>query len=231
MHAEDRLIHFSTELMHAPVQHKVPALQKLYYDLSQTLAAYDSTDFSVPPQFRFHSRRDKSHSVALFLPDRIVVIEEWAGIALSDFSEKIREVGLRALSGLGIAFFAAQTVTLRSTFSLTHFNDARVFLLDHMCGQADQIAPFLKRPVSTGGIRFVLPETPENPGTLHILIESFRHNVREVFVEVKGVYLNQRIDVTSIGTAQSRLQAVRAYICDNIFPYLNQYDVPAEDSV
>ena len=229
MHAEDRPIHFSTELIHPPLQHKVPALQKFYYDLSQTRAAYDSTDFSAPAQYRFYTRRGPStQSVALFLPDRLVLIEEWAQITASEFCDKVREVAVRAMAQLGVPFFAAQTATVRSTFSLTHFPDARVFLLDHACNQAERIGPHFRRPVSVAGLRFVLPETPEHHGTLHVIIESFRHNIREIFVEVKGVFGSQRIDSASIETSLQNIHEVRDFITGNIFQYLDQFDLPRE---
>lgn len=229
MHAEDRPIHFSTELIHPPLQHKVPVLQKLYYELSQSRVSYDSTDFSGPAQYRFYTRRGpSSQSLALFLPDRLVLIEEWAEVTATEFCEKVREVAVRALSQLGVPFFVAQTATVRSTFSLTHFTDARVFLLDHACGQNERIGPHFRRPVSVGGLRFVLPETPEHRGALHVLIESFRHNVREMFVEVKGIYGGQRLDAGTIENGLANIQAVRDFITGNIFPYLDQYDRPEE---
>jgi len=230
MHSEDRLIHFSTELIHPPVQHKVPALQKLYYELSQTRAAYESVDFSTQP-LRFYSRRPaNAQSVALFLPDRLVMIEEWADMALSDFLEKVREVSGRVLTGLGMPFFAAQTVTLRSTFSLTHFDDARIFLLDHACGQAGRIGPHFHRPIGVGGLRFMLPETPDHPGTLHVLVESFRHNPRELFAEVKAIHGSLQVRPDSVNSLIQHIQSTRAFIVHNLFPYLNQYDVPPEQS-
>ena len=231
MQAEDRVIHFSTELIHAPSQHKVAALQKLYYELSQTRAAYDSSDFSTPPQYRFYSRRPgKAQSVLVFLPDRVALVEEWADMSLSEFLEKVREVGRRVLSSLGIPRFVAQTATVRSTFALTHFTDARVFLMDHACNQAERIGPYFGRPIAVSGLRFVLPETPEHHGTLHVIIESFRHNFKEVFVEVKGVYGNQHMDAELIDNAVVNVQRVRSFIIDRVFPYLNQYDVPQESA-
>jgi hypothetical protein len=227
MHFEDRLIHFSTELIHPPVHHKIPVLQKLYYELSQTRAAYQSSDFTTPVQYRFYSRQPpNAQSVAIFLPDRVTLVEEWVDIPLSDFLEKVREVASRGLSLLGMPLFMAQTVTLRSTFSLTHFDDARVFLLDHACAQEGRIEPHFKRPIAVGGLRFVLPETPEYPYSLHVIIESFRHGVREVFVEVKGIFNNQRLDAETIDKAVDNIRTVRQFISENIYPYLNQYDVP-----
>jgi len=229
MHSEDRPIHFSTELIHPPRKHQVPVLQKLYYELSQTRHAYDSTDFTAPAQYRFYSKRpNNSQSLALFLPDRLVLIEEWAEVTASEFCERVREVAVRALNQLGVPFFAAQTATVRSTFSLTHFTDARVFLLDGACNQTDRIGPHFRRPVSVGGLRFVLPETPEHRGALHIVIESFRHNVREVFVEVKGVYGGQKIDAENVEQGLQHIRDVREFITANIFPYLNQFDLPQE---
>lgn len=226
MQSEDRIIHFSSELIHPPVQHRKEALQKLYFDFSQNrIAAYDSTDFTNPVQPRFYSRRGpKTQSVALFLPDRVVLIEEWADIPLSDFAEKVREVSGRVLDAREVQAYHAHTFTIRSTFALTHFDDARVFLLDHLCQQADRISPFFQRPIAVGGLRFVLPETNEHPGALHVTIESFRHSRNEVFVEVKGVFAREQINTGNIEKLLSNLRAVRSFISDNIFPYLDQFD-------
>lgn len=230
MQPEDRIIHFSTELIHKPIKHKVPMLQKLYYELSQTRSAYLSSDFTSPVQYRFYSKRgDKTQSIALFLPDRTVLIEEWVDITMSGFIDKVREIIPRVVSGLGIPAFIAQTATIRSTFALTHFEDARVFLLDHACAQRDRIGPHFKRPVAVGGLRFVLPETPDHAGTFHVTIESFRHNLKEVFVETKGVFGKQNIDAENAGTAAANIQLVRGFIQDNVFPYLDQYDCATEE--
>ena len=40
------------------------------------------------------------------------------------------------------------------------------------------------RPIATAGLRYVLPETAECPGTLYVNIETFRHSNNEIFVEV-----------------------------------------------
>lgn len=213
------------------MQHARPALQKLYFDLSQTRAAYENVDFSQPPAVRFHSRRGEAQSVALFLPDRVVVIEEWVDIPMADFIEKVRLVADKALAELGIGEFLAQTATVRSTFSLSHFTDARVFLIDHMCQQADRIGPHFQRPVLTSGLRFVLPETPDHPGTLHVIIESYKRTVSEVYVEVKGVFANQKITVETLELGLENIRLCRAFIRNNIFSYLDQFDTPKEGLV
>lgn len=228
MQSEDRIIHFSAELIHPPVQNKKSVLQKLYFDLSQTRsAAYDSTDFTSPMQARFYSRRGpKTQSLALFLPDRVVLIEEWADIPLSDFIEKLREIAGRALEARGVPHYIVHTAAIRSTFALTHFEDARVFLMDNACAQRDRIEPYFGRPIATGGLHLVLPETNEHSGALNITIESFRHSRNEVFVEVKGVFARQPVRLGDIGVILDNVRAVRAFITDRIYPYLNQFDQP-----
>ena len=232
MQADDRLIHFSTELIHAPKKHERSALQKLYYELSQTRANYDSSDFSRPTHARFFSKRGKrTQSIVILLADRAVLVEEWADIALVDFLEKIRIVASRVIADLGVEHFAAQSVTLRSTFALSHYSDARKFLLEAVCGQAERIEPHFRRPLQTGGLRFVLPQTPEHPGTLQVLIESSRHNSAEVLVEVKGLFQRLTIDTEDVESAVDNVRICRSFILESAFPYLNQYDTPQENPV
>ncbi len=230
MQSEDRTVHFSVELIHGPAPIKKDVLQRLYFELSQTRnAAYDNLDIGNPMQARFHSRRGKkTQSLALFLPDRLLLAEEWADLSLSEFTGRVQEVGSRALEARNVKQILAHTATIRSTFALSHFDDARVFLLDHACNQAGRIGPFFERPVATGGLRFVLPETNEHPGALNVVIESFRHSRQEVFVEVKGVFGRHPVPLDDMETILEHLQAVRAFISDNIYPYLNQFDKPQE---
>ena len=143
MQAEDRTIHFSAELIHQPGELQRPALQKLYFELSQNrVGAYDSTDFTNPAQPRFYTRRPpKTQSVAMFLPDRLLLIEEWADTAYSDFIERVRGVSEKTMAARNISQYIAHTAMVRSTFALTHFEDARQFLLDHACQQAGCIDP------------------------------------------------------------------------------------------
>lgn len=230
MQSEDRLIHFSTELFHPPLPLNKPVLQRLYYEFSQNpILGYDSSDLTQPNQARFYSRRgQKSHSVAIFLPDRVALVEEWADIPLSDFVDKVRVVGEEALKGMGFPPYAAQVVTLRSTMSLTHYDDARTFITEQVCRQRGEIAPHFRRPVGVSGLRFVLPETPDHPGTLNVAIESFRFSKREVYVEVKGAFNKLHIGVDSLQTAVEHIHVVREFIRRNIFEFLEQYDVRHE---
>ena len=229
MQSEDRIIHFSVELIHPPSAINKEALQRLYFDLSQTRhASYDSTDFSNPANPRFYSRRgQRTQSLALFLPDRALLVEEWADIPLTDFLDKVREIAPRVLRTREVPEYVAHTATIRSTFALTHFDDARVFLIDHMCGQAGKIAPHFGRPVAIGGVRYVLPETNEHPGTFNVTIESFRHSRNEVFVEVKGVFGRRRVQAEETDVILANIRQVRTFISQAAYGYLNQFDRPA----
>lgn len=228
MQEEDRPIHFSTELFHAPKRHDIQALQKLYYDLSQTRqAAYTGSDFSPqgPPKF-FSRRGAQTQSLAVFLPKQLVVVEEWVDMPFASFLDRVEVVTRHFMKGLGVSVIGLQTATIRTTFALTHHDDSRIFLIDRVCSQEGRIGPYFQRPIAIGGIRFVLPETPDHRGNLHIAIESFRLSRNEVYVEVKGIFPELHMDVDHLETARENLQRVRRFISESIFPYLAQYDVP-----
>jgi len=231
MQAEDRPIHFSAELLHLPCKHEVSVLQKLYFDLSQTReGAYDNTDFSMPGRFRFFSKRGtKTQSMLLFLPDRFVVAEEWVDMPLSDFIGKLEAVAGHAMDALNVPFLPAHTVTLRTTFALTYFDDARQFLLERACKQEGRLAPHFQRPIGVGGLRLVLPETPEHSGSYNLIIESFRHSQKEVFVEVKAIFARQRVVRDGLGLIADNFRAVQSFVTDTVFPFLNQYDIREEN--
>lgn len=232
MQAEDRLIHFSTELIHPPKPHDRKRLQKLYFELSQTRWGYDNTEFTPGSPVRFSSKRPpRSQSALLFLADRIVVAEEWVDIALSDFVDRVQEVATRVQAELDVKPFIAQSVTLRSTFALTHFPDAQAFLMEHMCGQGTRIGDNFRRPVGSAGLRFVLPPTPDDAGHFDVRIESFRESQREIFVEVKGLFPSLSINADTMSVAADNIQTSRAIIRDSVFPFLDEYDRTPHDSI
>ena len=228
MQLEDRVIHFGVELLHKPTEHKKDVLQKLYFDLSKTRnGGYDSTDFTHPLRPRFYSKRGKrSQSVAIFLPDRVLLIEEWADISMSEFLDRVEAVGSRVLEMDGVAPFLAHTSTIRSTFALSNFDDARIFLLEQVCNQGGKIGPYLQRPVAVGGLRFTLPETDEYPGNVQLTIESFRQARDEVYVEAKGIFTREKIASGELGIVLDHVRGIRSFVTDRVFPYLNQYDLP-----
>lgn len=232
MQAEDRPIHFSTELIHAPRAIQIQALQRLYYELSQTrCGAYMNTDFSPNTPPRFYSRRGpKAQSMLLFLPDRMLAAEEWVDIAFRDFVDKVATIIDRAATVLKSGPIVVQTATIRTTFALTHHDDARTFLMNRVCNQAGRIDPFFQRSVGVGGLRFVFPETPEYRGTLNLTVESYRRSRREIYVEVKGIFANLQIDADSTDIACENLRTVRDFISRSVHPYLAQFDKAADSS-
>jgi hypothetical protein len=231
MQAEDRPIHFSTELIFPAIALKPQVLQRLYYEFSQDSAcAYDNVDLGGkkgPP--RFFSARGKAQSIALFLPDRAVLVEEWVDVTFETFLAKVAAAGARIIDAFELEAITAQTATVRTTYALTHFEDARVFLLEHVCNQQGRIGPHFRRPILTGGLRFVLPATEDHAGDLHVIIESFRNSRNEVFVEAKGVHRNLSVSAGGLEELTDRLRAVRAFTVENVHTFLQQYDVPPQD--
>jgi hypothetical protein len=228
MQSEDRIIHFGVELIHTPIRYKKESLQKLYYELSQTRnAAYDSTDFTNPAQARFYSKTgQRTQSICLFLPDRVLILEEWAEIPLSHFIEKVEAIGARILEMEGVKQFIAHTATIRSTFALTHVQDGRVYILEHMCGQQGRIGQHFQRPISLAGLRLHFPEADEYPGNFQVAIEPFRQSRNEIYVEAKGVFTREPVGPGSITVVTDHCRGVRSFISDRVFPYMNQFDVP-----
>ena len=65
---------------------------------------------------------------------------------------------------------------------------------------------------------------PDNPGDLHVIIESFKHSAQEIYVEVKGVYAQQQINLEQPDDAIANLKRVRQFITERIYPFLNQFE-------
>lgn len=229
MHDEDRLVHFSTELLHAPQRHDLTALKKLYFELSQSAStSYDSSDFSQPVQPKMFSKRGtKTHSALVFLPDRLVILEEWADSTLLAYMERVEAVAREILRSLPIGAFLAEVVTLRGACTVTHSATARDFVLEKFCHQdGAAMAESFGRRADVGAIRLLFGETPESPGTYHVSIEPFRNAPREVLVEVKGVFRSPAVDAEGVGLLPDRIREVRSFLSQRVYPYLNRFDVP-----
>lgn len=226
MQSEDRPIHFSTELVYDKREFSKPELQQLYFDLTQsTHLDYDNSQFAKMPLARFYTKRgEKSQSMVVILPDRVGIMEEWVDIPLSEYINKVTTVSSKFMEQFDIAEYRAQTVLMRTTFGLTHFEDNRQFVFDQVCGQKDNILPYLKRPISSGSLRFVLPATPEHDGTFHISIEPYKESPRELYLEVRSVFAAQHTSLLNESDLENNIRLTREFINENIFPYLNQYD-------
>jgi len=226
MHIEDRPIHFSVELIHSPAPINKEILQRFYYDLIGSPVSYDSIDFSFPMQTRFYSTRgNRSQSIVLFLLDRTIIIEEWTAITFNEFLNKVKELGPKILQVRNQMVFLAHTGTLRSTFALTRYDDAKSFIMEKLLNQSQELMiDHFGRPLATTGIRFVFPESNDTPGIYHVLIESFRHSKKELFVEVRGIFGRQPVPAQNIDLIIENLKEMREFLTKRLQPYLAQYD-------
>ena len=227
MQPEDKPIHFSTELLFAPFQLKPAVLQRLYYELSQFEGAgYDNVELSPPGPPRFHSRRDaRTQSIALFLPDRVTLIEEWVDQPLPAFLRKVEIIAERVLDIFELESFTAQTAVVRTTFTLTgQVPDAHAFLVDKAWGQGDCLSPHFMRPVATVGLKLVLPPAENAPGEMHILIEPFRHETGSIFVEAKGIFGGLRVTRASLAPLLDNIRQTHTMASVRTRSYLEQFE-------
>ncbi len=226
MHIEDRPIHFSAELIHNPTPINKESLQRLYYDLIGSPVAYDSIDFSFPMQTRFYSTRgNRSQSIVLFLLDRTIIIEEWTSITFEEYLNKVKELGPKILQARNQMLFLAHTGTLRSTYALTRYDDAKSFIVDKLLNQSQELLfDYFGRPLATTGIRLVFPESNDTPGIYHVLVESFRHSKKELFVEVRGIFGRNPVSIQNIDLVIENLKEMREFLTKRVQPFLAQYD-------
>lgn len=226
MQKEDRPIHFSVELIHPPSPINKEAIQKLYAELVGTKAGYDSVDFSFPMQARFYTNHgNKSQSIVLFLPDRVLITEEWTIITFSDFLEKVEILVPKILNARNQSLFLVHIGTIRSTFGLTQYQDAKTFIVEKLFHQTQEsLIDYFGRPISTLGIRLVLPESNDTPGLIHIAIESFRHNKKDIFVEIRGIFSKNPITPVAVKPLLDNLIALREFLTTRIQYFLAQFD-------
>lgn len=226
MHIEDRPIHFSVELIHAPVPIHKETLQRFYSELLGSSVSYDSIDTTFPMQVRFYSTRgNRSQSILLFLPDRILIIEEWVSITFDEYLHKVTELSPKLFSIRNQMVFLAHTCTIRSTLALTNYDDSKNFILEKFINHSSNIIfDYFGRPVATAGIRLVFPESNETPGIYHLLIESFRHSKKEVFVEIRGIYGRAPVTIQNTHILAEHLKELRYFLTQRVQPFLAKRD-------
>ena len=226
MQSEDRPIHFSTELVYDPQQFEKTQLQELYFDLTQAPNLdYDNSQFGQVPLARFYTKPgEKSQSMLAVLNDRMGIMEEWVDISLSDYIAKVATVSDLFMEKFSIDEYRAQSVLMRTTFGLSHYEDSRKFLFDQLCGLEGNILPHFQRPISSGCLKFVLPATPQHEGTINVSIEPFKESPRELYVEVRSVFAAQHTSLLNSGDLENNIRLTREFINENFFPFLDQYD-------
>ena len=226
MQSEDRPIHFSTELVYDPQQFEKTQLQELYFDLTQAPNLdYDNSQFGQVPLARFYTKPgEKSQSMLAVLNDRMGIMEEWVDISLSDYIAKVATVSDLFMEKFSIDEYRAQSVLMRTTFGLSHYEDSRKFLFDQLCGLEGNILPHFQRPISSGCLKFVLPATPQHEGTINVSIEPFKESPRELYVEVRSVFAAQHTSLLNSGDLENNIRLTREFINENVFPFLDQYD-------
>jgi len=92
------------------------------------------------------------------------------------------------------------------------------YLWEHRLQQAEGTLHALTRPVLGGGLRFVMPESPEHEGMTEVKIESFLRDPSQIYVEVLMQW--PRPDSMDAVQPEGRVQTVLTYTDEIVVPFI-----------
>lgn len=187
-----RSLAFVAELIHPPVQHAAPSLQRLHGQLFENSGA-SYRDFRVVPGGCQMSNAvgglpGAPVSLVNVLADRIQIREEQTGASREDFAARLVALAELALVELAPKLFMVQQFAIRSVVNPQASDDARAFVLEHVMGLgADQLDAFGAVP-NLAGLRLSFPPMGAENAVFNVRLESFSQDNRSVFLENVGTF-------------------------------------------
>lgn len=223
-----RTIAFICELVH-PAQTPDPApIQRIHNEMFQGGdPAYQS--FSALPQGAVLSNpvtRPGAASTAEFLADRIRFREEFSGLTVDGFAERVEEVAARAAELRSIQVFTAQAVVVRTLINPRNFSDSRSFLKQGLLGFEAETEAFHRDPQLLG-LRFVFPPSETEPYAFSLRVESFANDPRSIFLENQGTFGPTMLARGTQGLRENIEQTYK-FVTTRALSFLEQFDMRLE---
>ena len=222
---DPRSIAFISEIVHPPMAHQPPLLQKLFTDLCEAHPSWYQNFTLVPGGATVQSANAAPGQVsaASFLQDRLQVREEMTSLTLDEFLEKVEAVARGSLARLGIPVLTAEQCVVRALVSPRSFQDSREFLMQGMLRFPPERWEPLGREMNMLGLRLVFPGTQADPSLYNVRIESYAGDVRSLFLEVSGVFPGV-ITAPQLGVLSEHFRRAYTFLQQNVCGFLAGFD-------
>lgn len=224
---EPRTIAFGAEIVHPPIELRAQQVQSIHSALFQQpelsyqnfQVAHDGIHLSNPAQ------SPGSISSVSFLPDRILMREEFRPCTVEDFATRLVNVTTLSYRTLRIPLSLGQQFWTRSLVNTRHIQDSRTFVADGMVVGGQQRLDTFGRPLHTVGLRFTFPQTENDPQIFNLRIEPWPQDPRSLWLEIVGQFA-QQTKPDRLPEFSSHLYKTYQFLVGPTFSYLEKFDRP-----
>ena len=222
---EPRTIALGAEIVHPPIELKSQLVQNIHNSLFQRpeisyqnfQVANDGIHLSNPPQ------TPGGVSSVSFLPDRIVLREEFRPCTVEDFAQRVVNITSLSYRALSIEVSLGQQFWTRSLVNTRRVHDSRAFVAESMLVGGQKSLESFGRPIHTVGLRYTFPQTGGHAQIFNLRIEPWPQDPRSLWLEVVGQFAHQTKtdNLTELG---NYLYATYQFLTGPTFDYLAHFD-------
>jgi hypothetical protein len=227
MSYEPRTIAFGAEILHQPIAIQPDTVQSIH----NSLYGKDGVSYQ-----NFQVSKDGIHlsnpgqspgtiSTATYLPDRIVVREEFRPCTVEEFATRVVNVGRESYEQLAVGTSLAQQFWVRTLVNPRHSRDSRAFVSDgFLSGGTEALTPF-GRELHSVGLRYTFLAGENQPGMFNLRIEPWTQDHRSLWIEVVGQF-PQPVTSENLPAISNHLYSTYEFMTGPTLDYVAQFDHP-----
>lgn len=227
MSYEPRTIAFGAEILHAPIAIESATVQSIHNSLYQRdgvgyqnfQVSKDGIHLSNP------SQTPGTISTATYLPDRIVIREEFRPCTVEEFATRVVNVGAASYQFLGVGTSLAQQFWVRTLVNPRHSTDSRAFVAERfLAGGGDALSPF-GRKLHSMGLRYTFLAGENQPGMFNLRVEPWTQDHRSLWVEVVGQF-TEPVTTANLPDISNHLYSTYEFMTGPTLEFVAQFDHP-----
>jgi hypothetical protein len=210
---ESMLKTFAHELDERGVSHNRSAFQDNHAELAQT------------------SGGSAEVTKIIFKPDRFILSHqnvEREGLVI--FTQKLEIVSRAVLEKLGVPVFTSQTHALRKLVTPRGGQDARLFLLEAVCGFDTRKRELLGRPLHGNGLRLTFGAVEAtDPHEFDVKVESYFRDPRLLYIENQGRF-HLPVVMQNLEVVPRNVDRTDDFLRVSVFPFLESFNTAGPGS-
>ncbi len=198
---------FANELEDRGVSHNRSAFQDNFAELVQNDGSTDELTRTIIKSDRLLLSHDNVQS---------------QGFAI--FSQKLEIIAQAAFEHLSVGVITNQLHTIQKLVTPKRGADARIFLLEKLCGIGADKRKVLKRPLHGAGLRLCFPITDrQDPFEYDVKIESYLRDGTLLYVQNSGKF-HLPLVAQSLKSLTGNLDRTNEFLLGEIFDFLKQFN-------
>lgn len=224
---DPRTIAYQADILHPPIPLRPDVVQGIHNALfRQPALAYQN----------FQVAQDGIHltnlpqapgqvSAVTFLPDRMVLREEFRSTTIEDFAARVVNVVKVGFQTLGVPVALAQQFIVRSLIQPRYLHQNRETLTQRMLGADQEAWQSFGRPLHSAGLRLQFAPTESQRENFHVRIETWHQDPRSVWIENTGSFT---VPTTAENLPQlgDYLYATYRFMTGPVGEFLSSFDLP-----